>query len=105
MTKRYKAELERALVALRAGQIVCLPTESTYGLAVDPSNARALDELSELKGRPVNAPFALIAGSAEQARAWTGLWPEAASSLAAEDGPGPLTLILPPGPQVLPCLP
>src|SRR5690606_22652608 len=66
MTSRYrtdldKAAIDRAVVVLRAGGIVCIPTESSYGLAVDPSNPDALDRLAILKGRPEHSPFALIA--------------------------------------------
>lgn len=75
---------------------MCIPTESSYGLAVDPANAAALDALSALKGRPSQSPFALIAGDLGQAREWTATWPSAALKLASLFWPGPLTLILPP---------
>lgn len=114
MTSRYRTDLDgadidraaidRAVVALRAGGIVCIPTESSYGLAVDPASAEALDALAALKGRPEHAPFALIAGDLAQAQAWTGAWPALARDLAEEHWPGPLTLVLPPAAHVLPVL-
>lgn len=88
--------LEPALQVLRAGGLVCVPTESSYGLAVDAGNEAAIEALHRLKGRPNNAPFALIAGSMEMAKRHTGTWPPAAELLAAEHWPGPLTLVLPP---------
>ena len=87
---------ERALEVLRAGGLVCVPTESSYGLAVDASNLQAITRLQELKGRDAAAPFGLIAGTLELAKACTGAWPPGASALAAEHWPGPLTMILPP---------
>ena len=92
--------LGQAIAALRAGAVVCFPTESSYGLAVDPHNPEALAALVALKGRSASAPFALIAGSLEQARECTGLWPESASQLAEAHWPGALTLILPPSRQI-----
>ncbi len=89
-----------AITAIRAGEIVCFPTESSYGLAVDPRNSQALASLAELKGRDERAPFALIAGDIEQAQACTGAWSEPARLLATAHWPGPLTLILPPGANI-----
>lgn len=85
-----------AIGALQAGGIVCFPTESSYGLAVDPRNSEALARLAVLKGRAATAPFALIAGNEAQARGCTQAWPSAASALASRHWPGPLTLILRP---------
>lgn len=85
-----------AISALQAGGIVCFPTESSYGLAVDPRDSEALARLAALKGRAATAPFALIAGSRAQASACTDGWPNAASALANKYWPGPLTMILPP---------
>ena len=38
--------------ALRAGQLVMLPTETVYGLAADAGNAEAVARIYEAKGRP-----------------------------------------------------
>jgi L-threonylcarbamoyladenylate synthase len=81
---------------------VCFPTESSYGLAVDPRNASALTRLATLKGRAATAPFALIAGNMQQARACTSAWPAQAEALAAKHWPGALTLILPPAAEIGP---
>ncbi len=89
--------LEQALAVLREGGLVCVPTESSYGLAVDANNAAAIERLQSLKGRDSVAPFGLIAGTLEQAREYTGTWPAAAVPLAAAHWPGPLTLLLSPG--------
>ncbi len=93
-------ELARAVAALRDGGIVCFPTESSYGLAVDPRNESALASLTALKGRAASAPFALIAGNMAQAKQCTKPWPLAAESLSEQHWPGALTLILPPAAEV-----
>ena len=85
---------DNAIVALRAGQIVCTPTETWYGLAVDALSLPALTLLSDLKDRAENAPFGLIAADIEQVRQLTQVWPDAAQALASAHWPGPLTLVV-----------
>jgi phosphoribosylamine--glycine ligase len=96
------ADLTQALAALRRGDIVCMPTESSYGLAVNPFDARALARLVALKGRTPDAPFALIAADQTQARALAQNWPERAQELATRHWPGPLTLVVPARPTLAP---
>lgn len=88
-------QLEAAAAALAAGAIVCVPTESTYGLAVDPRAREALARLAELKGRDPSSPFPLIAADEEQARSMASSWPPEAERLARSYWPGPLTLVVP----------
>ncbi len=90
------SSLASALESLRAGKIVCIPTESSYGLAVDAGNATALETLVGLKVRAAQSAIGLIAGSLDQARSFSGAWPIRAKELADEFWPGPLTLVLPP---------
>jgi L-threonylcarbamoyladenylate synthase len=90
------AELAAAARLVAGGGLVCLPTESTYGLAVDPRCPGALSRLTGLKGhRPGHSPFALIAPDLAAARALASTWPAAAEELAARHWPGPLTLVIP----------
>jgi L-threonylcarbamoyladenylate synthase len=89
-------EIEQAVAALRRGEVVCLPTESSYGLAADLRAPDGLARITALKGgRPADSPFALIAGAPEHARALARVWPDAAEGLAARHWPGPLTLVVP----------
>lgn len=101
MSPAGPSDEQRALLVLQEGGIVCVPTESSYGLAVDASNAEAIERLHAMKGRGESVPFGLIAGTLELAKACTGTWPVAAESLAAEHWPGPLTLVLPPHTETL----
>ncbi len=86
--------VDRALAALHAGQLVCFPTETTYGLAVDIRHPDGLDRLVALKGRDPAAPFALIAADVDQARRLAERWPARAEELATRYWPGPLTLVV-----------
>ncbi len=92
--------LGAAIETLRQGGIVSFPTESSYGLAVDPRNERALATLSTLKGREASAPFALIAGDFAQARQVTSQWTAVTERLVAEHWPGALTVIMQPAMEV-----
>ena len=44
--------LDTAAEVVASGGVVLIPTESFYGLGVDPRNAAAVDRVVELKGRP-----------------------------------------------------
>lgn len=90
-----QAQLDGAVAALLAGEVVCFPTESTYGLAVDARSHEALARLVALKGRDPRAPIGLIAADRAAARAVAREWPEAAERLVSRHWPGPLTLIVP----------
>lgn len=87
--------LDAAVAAIRAGGIVGLPTDTVYGVGVDPLNEEAVARLFDLKGRPGHKPVGLLVASAEQA-AGVGLLEGVASDLAATHWPGALTLIVRP---------
>ncbi len=72
-----------------------MPTESSYGLAVDPRHVAAVGRLLQLKGYATGRPLLLLAASVEQV-AELCRWTESpvAAALAASFWPGPLTMIL-----------
>ena len=51
---------DEIVAALRAGQVVGIPTDTVYGLAADPLNPRALRQLAQIKGRDSNQPIAVL---------------------------------------------
>lgn len=87
--------LEEAVEAIRAGRVVGLPTDTVYGVGVDPMNQHAVNRLFELKGRPEHKPVGLLVAGLEQAKA-VGEITGPAADLAAEHWPGALTLIVRP---------
>ncbi|TVO50933.1 L-threonylcarbamoyladenylate synthase [Denitromonas halophila] len=99
MTELSRA-LRDAVAALRAGQLVGLPTETVYGLAADARNPQAVARIFAAKGRPANHPLIVHLASAEQLDDWAREIPDAARQLAAAFWPGPLTLILKRQPDV-----
>lgn len=78
---------------LRGGLVVAYPTDTLYGLAVDPRNAQAVRRLYELKGRAESSALTLIAADLAQARAAGQMTPQA-ERLAACWWPGPVTIVV-----------
>jgi tRNA threonylcarbamoyl adenosine modification protein (Sua5/YciO/YrdC/YwlC family) len=80
---------------LRSGGVVLLPTDTVYGVAVDPTIPGATQRLFDLKGRGRDIPIAVLVADAEQA--WSiarhPVLP-AALGLAARHWPGALTLVV-----------
>ena len=86
----------RAAEALRRGDVVAYPTETVYGLGVDPLNSRALEKLIGVKHRDPANPMLLIAASREQVKALTGDLSPRAAAYADAFWPGPLSMLLKP---------
>jgi L-threonylcarbamoyladenylate synthase len=96
-----QAELLAAVAALQRGELVCFPTETYYGLAVDARSQEAVARLIAAKGRREDAPIATIAADVGSARTlWADPVPAPAIELAAAHWPGPLTLVCPAAPGV-----
>jgi L-threonylcarbamoyladenylate synthase len=82
-----------ALQALKAGDLVVLPTETVYGLAADATNALAVASIFEAKGRPSINPLISHVADLDMARAH-GRFSEMANALAEAFWPGPLTIVV-----------
>lgn len=102
LTKELLAEIEACTALLRAGKVVAVPTETVYGLGADASNRAAVRRIFEIKGRPTDHPVIVHVASAAHLERWAREVPPAARALAARFWPGPLTLVLPRRPEVLP---
>lgn len=96
-TERLSADaagIARAAAILRTGGLVALPTETVYGLAARADNAEAVARIYEAKGRPAFNPLIVHVARPAEAEALAE-WSIAASTLAHDHWPGPLTLVLP----------
>ena len=91
--------IARAVAVLTAGGVVVYPTDTFYGLAVDPRNADAVRRLFDVKGRSAHQASPLIASSTTQAEEAVE-FNDAARKLAEYFWPGPLSLVLPATVQV-----
>ncbi|MBX3727090.1 MAG: threonylcarbamoyl-AMP synthase [Xanthomonadales bacterium] len=96
-------DLDAAERLLRAGEVVAIPTETVYGLAADARNAGALARVFALKRRPLGNPLIVHLPDATVAPDWAhGTGDPAVAALLARFWPGPLTVVLPARPTVLP---
>ena len=79
---------------LQSGQVVGMPTDTFYGLAVDPVNLRAVESIYEIKTRVKNKPLSLLIANAEQAYELARDIGADFDKLAERFWPGPLTVIV-----------
>jgi L-threonylcarbamoyladenylate synthase len=86
--------MTEAVAALRAGEVVVLPTETVYGLAALPGIPGATAKIFALKGRGADVPLAVLCADADQALALADDPSDAVLRAAKELWPGPLTLVL-----------
>ena len=85
---------------LQQGELVALPTETVYGIAADARNGEAVKKIFEAKGRPQDNPLIVHICGMEMLHGIVSEVPERAKKLAAAFWPGPLTMVMPRGPEV-----
>jgi L-threonylcarbamoyladenylate synthase len=86
--------LQEAAKWIRSGGVVALPTDTLYGLAVDPFQPAAVARVFAVKGREAGRALPLIAADAAQLAARLGPLPPLGDRLAQRFWPGPLTLLV-----------
>jgi L-threonylcarbamoyladenylate synthase len=79
---------------IRQGGIVAVPTDTLYGLAVDPFRTDAVTRLFAVKGRQERHAMPLIAADATQVREHLAPLSPQAACLAHRFWPGPLTVLV-----------
>jgi L-threonylcarbamoyladenylate synthase len=85
---RYAADF------LARGSVVAVPTDTFYGLAADPFNLAAVDEIYRVKGRPETRALPILVNSTEQAVLLARDVPRNFLRLAEAFWPGGLTLVV-----------
>ncbi len=84
-----------AAAVLSAGGVLAIPTESSYGLGVDPRDPRGVEAIYRLKGRERGKPLPIVAADIAQLLA-LGVDPgSAALAWAKPRWPAALTVVLP----------
>lgn len=83
----------QAAKAIRAGGVVAVPTESFYGLAVNPLNEKAIERLLGIKKRREDHPILILIHSTEVLRDYAVSVPPVARELIKAFWPGGLTLV------------
>ena len=85
----------KAAVAIAAGHLAVVPTETVYGLGALASDARAVARIYAVKGRPADHPLIVHVADAVAFGSWGVRIPAYAHALAAAFWPGPMTLVVP----------
>jgi L-threonylcarbamoyladenylate synthase len=79
---------------LARGCVIGVPTDTLYGLAADPYNLAAVDEIYRVKGRPETRALPILVNSLEQATLLARDAPRNFLQLGQEFWPGALTLVV-----------
>ena len=79
---------------LTRGRVVGIPTDTLYGLAADPFNLAAVDEIYRVKGRPETRALPILVNSVDQAVMLSRSVPQNFLRLAKEFWPGAMTLVV-----------
>jgi len=88
------AALRYAADFIRRGELVAIPTDTFYGIAADPFNLAAIDQIYRVKGRPETRALPILVNTTSQAVALARDVPYTFHKLAAKFWPGPLTLLV-----------
>lgn len=87
------SELDAAVRAVRAGEVIGIPTDTVYGIGIDPARPDATRRLFAAKGRPEHLALPVLVASEADAGELAEL-DERARRLIGAFWPGPLTLVL-----------
>lgn len=88
-----KSVWKQALDVFKKGGIIAYPTETFYGLGVDPFNETAVKKLFNLKGREADKPISILVKDKKMLAEVAEEIPLSAEKLIKKFWPGPLTII------------
>jgi L-threonylcarbamoyladenylate synthase len=88
-------ETAAVAAAARRGGVILYPTDTLYGLGVDPGSAAALEALFRLKGRDAGKPVPVLLADASLVGRYASSIPRRWRPLMERCWPGPLTLLFP----------
>lgn len=87
--------VEKAVYALREGDVIAYPTEAVWGLGCDPNNQAAVMKLLEIKQRSVAKGLILVAANIDQLSHFFGDLTAMQYQLLEANWPGFKTFIVP----------
>ena len=82
------------------GALVIYPTDTLYAIGCRALDGAAVLHLRRAKGREADKALPVIVADVAQARSIAASWPASAQRLAEVFWPGPLTLVVPAGPNI-----
>jgi L-threonylcarbamoyladenylate synthase len=95
-----RAGLKRAAESILSGGMVAMPTESFYGLAVNPRDVKAMHRLFDVKKRGGDQPILILISCMEHLDKYVIHVPEIGHRLMKEFWPGGLTLLFEAKPEL-----
>lgn len=87
--------VQEMIDVLKSGGVVVYPTETSYGLGCDATNAEAIARIFAMKGRPAQKALAALLPSNDWGEVYGLQWPSALRALADKHWPGALNIVLP----------
>lgn len=87
-------DLQGAVRALLAGEVIVIPTDTVYGVAVDPAQPGATGRLFAAKRRPRGVALPVLVSGPEQLAGLVAAVPPTAARLMERFWPGGLTIVL-----------
>ena len=94
-TIRYTMEtVPQAAAAMKAGELVAVPTETVYGLAAHAGLDDSVQMIYTVKTRNPGKPLSILVSGMDMVEGFTQNIPAAAYKLAEQYWPGPLTMVL-----------
>jgi len=95
MSESESENVGRVVAALRAGELVVMPTDTVYGLAATAYSEEAASRLYRLKGRGEIRPTAIVSASVDLLLECVPELRSLAGAIVRTLLPGPYTLVLP----------
>ena len=94
------AGIKAAVDAVKAGQLVVLPTDTLYGLGCDAFNTEAVANLLATKHRGPDMPVPVLVGSWDTIQGLVQYYSPQAKTLVEAFWPGGLSIIVPQAPSL-----
>src|SRR6266542_4942431 len=92
--------IERAVAALRGGEIIAFPSDTLYGVGGNALSHAAAERVVAAKGREPGRGLPVLLAARDDAQRLAAVWPAAAARLAERYWPGALTIVVPARPEV-----
>lgn len=86
-------EIEKLAQILKNDGVICVPTDTVYGLCASVNSKIAYEKLINVKNRPINKAFPIMCADEEQIKN-IAIVDENSEKLIKNFMPGPITLIL-----------
>ena len=88
MNQSDDLHINQAIATLNGGGVIAFPTDTVYGVGVDPFQPEAVRKLYQIKGRPIDKPIPILVGSVGDVERVAQNLPPTFSQLAEQFWPG-----------------